>query len=565
VVQPERILEFRDFLRQFQDAHINKGHKPPFCFILGAGASVQSGIPAADDMVDEWLREMHTDSRSGEPLEKWATAGNLGIPGFEWSRRAEFYSAIYDRRWRGHEEDGSLYLQRKMEGRQPSYGYAVLAQLVSDHHRIIITTNFDSLASDALFQFGSEAPFVCGHERLVDYIPRRSTRPVVIKLHRDLLLGPVSSTTGTSRLDGAWHRPITRLLQDHFPIFIGYGGNDGSLMNFLAKLPKDTPERFYWCQYKGGEVNATVARYINDRRGFLVLMDGFDQLMHALHGALGLPDLMKALEEINQRRAADLRAGLQKLTETAKADVATATGATGPASADTLAARFALATALFDQGKYREAEAEHRDILALRRDKLGPEHPDTLASWHQWAKCLLRLGRGEDAATEYGKLAPIRAKVLGAEHPDTLWSRNNLANALYAQTKYAETEAEQRALLAIRERVLGAEHPDTLTSRNNLATALQAQDKYPEAEAEHRAVLAIRERVLGAEHPDVAQSCYNLALCLEAQALGSQDKTKKIEALAFARRALAIRKKSLGEGHPETQRAQAEVADLEKP
>lgn len=207
VVHPDRILPFREFLRQFQDAHSNKGHKPPFCFILGAGASVQSGIPAAGAMVDEWLREMHTDSRSGEPLEKWATAGNLGIPGFEWSRRAESYSAIYDRRWRGHEEDGSLYLQKKMEGKQPSYGYAVLAQLVSDQHRIIITTNFDSLASDALFQFGYEAPFVCGHERLVDYIPRRSTRPVVIKLHRDLLLGPVSSTTGTSRLDDAWHRP----------------------------------------------------------------------------------------------------------------------------------------------------------------------------------------------------------------------------------------------------------------------------------------------------------------------------------------------------------------------
>ena len=130
-----------------------------------------------------------------------------------------------------------------MEGKQLSYGYAVLAQLVSDHHRVIITTNFDSLASDALFQFGRQAPFICGHERLVDYIPEHSTRPLVIKIHHDLLIAPVSSATGTSRLDGAWHDPIRRLLQRHIPIFIGYGGNDGSLMNFLAELPKDTPER----------------------------------------------------------------------------------------------------------------------------------------------------------------------------------------------------------------------------------------------------------------------------------------------------------------------------------
>ena len=84
VVRPERILPFREFLRHFHDAHSNRGSKPPFCFILGAGASVQSGIPAAGTMVDEWLREMHTDAGSGEPWEKWATADNLGIPGFEW-------------------------------------------------------------------------------------------------------------------------------------------------------------------------------------------------------------------------------------------------------------------------------------------------------------------------------------------------------------------------------------------------------------------------------------------------------------------------------------------------
>ena len=108
-------------------------------------------------------------------------------------------------------------------------------------------------------------------------------------------------------------------------------------------------------------------------------------------------------------------------------------------------------------------------------------------------------------------------------------------------------------------------HPDTLTRRNNLAFALNAQGKNAETEAEHRARIAIGERVLGAEHPDVAISYYNLAICLEAPAQGARAKAKKAEALAFARRALAIRKKILGDGHPATQRAQAVLADLEKP
>jgi tetratricopeptide (TPR) repeat protein len=597
-VPPDRILPFQKFLRHFRDAHHYAGRKEPFCFILGAGASVQSGIHAAEIMVDEWLRDMYADAQSGEALEAWATAKNLGIPGFDYARRAESYSAIYDRRWEGQEGDGILYLQEKMKGILPSYGYAVLAQLVSDHHRVIITTNFDSLATDALFQFGGEAPFICGHEHLVDYIPEHSTRPVVIKLHHDLLTGPLSSRMGTSRLNKAWRNPMTRLLQRFIPIFIGYGGNDGSLMTFLDGLPKGTPSCFYWCQYKGGTVNATVADYIVKRGGFLVIMDGFDQLMAEIHRTLGLPDLVKTLEEVNQRRLAHLRASQQKLTETAKADVAKAEAAEGADSPAALAARFAFANALFDQGRYADAEAEHHAILGLRRDKLGPEHSDTLASWHQWARCLLRLGRTKTAEAEYGKLASIRARVLGAEHPDTLHSHNNFAEALRLQGENAGAEVEHRAVLAVRERVLGAEHPDTLTSRNNLAisldaqgkhadalaehravlairkrvlnpehpdivqsrnnlaVALEAQGQHAEAEAETRAVLAIRERALSAEHPDIAQSCYNLALCLK-------DQKKPTDALPFARRASAIWEKALGKEHPNTKNSQALVAHLE--
>lgn len=67
-------------------------------------------------------------------------------------------------------------------------------------------------------------------------------------------------------------------------------------------------------------------------------------------------------------------------------------------------------------------------------------------------------------------------------------------------------------------------------------------------------------------------SCYNLSLCLEARAKAARGMTDesathaaKAEALAFARRALAIWKKALGDVHPLTGRAQAQVADLEKP
>src|SRR5205807_2036309 len=39
-----------------------------------------------------------------------------------------------------------------------------------------------------------------------------------------------------------------------------------------------------------------------------------------------------------------------------------------------------LAVALSHQGKYAEAEGEHRAVLKLQQKVLGPEHPDTLLS-----------------------------------------------------------------------------------------------------------------------------------------------------------------------------------------
>lgn len=55
-------LTMTEFMRHLLDGHTYAKDlkKRPFCFILGAGASIQSGIPAARTLVDEWLRDLHS-------------------------------------------------------------------------------------------------------------------------------------------------------------------------------------------------------------------------------------------------------------------------------------------------------------------------------------------------------------------------------------------------------------------------------------------------------------------------------------------------------------------------
>ena len=55
---------------------------------------------------------------------------------------------------------------------------------------------------------------------------------------------------------------------------------------------------------------------------------------------------------------------------------------------DTLSSRINLASALYAQGKYAEAEAEYRAVLKLEEKVLGAEHPATVLSRNQWAWIL---------------------------------------------------------------------------------------------------------------------------------------------------------------------------------
>ena len=556
-VPEDHVLTQAQFLLKFQDRHRYPAKSRPFCFILGAGASIQSGIPGAKVLIDEWLPDLHRASGSAEPINKWAPQSHDRIKGYSYDHRTEFYSQLYALRFRDCEDDGALFLQDKMKAAQPSYGYAVLAQLLGGEHRVVLTTNFDSLASDAVFQFGGEAPFICGHESLASFIPAHHGRPVIVKLHRDLLTGAINDPNGTSQLHNAWRQPVRDILQRFTPVFIGYGGNDGSLMDFLEDLPDGTPDKIYWCQYKKDPPIPRVAKFLSKDHRYLIPIDGFDQLMSALHTFLGLPDLLKALEDINQRRLTHLRASQASLTTAAEQDLAETTAEKGPDSPESLAARFQLAVSLYDQGRYADADAEHHAVLLARRRTLGPEHPDTLASWHQWGRCLLALRVDSVAETEYRKLTTVLEQVFGPEHPVTLNSRNNLAISLKNQWKIAEARSVHATVLSVRERVLGADHPDTLWSRHNLAKTDWDLGIREQAESEFRQILTTKQRILFDEDPSMLAGRYILgvALCDQRDFAAAENELRTV---------VSIQRRLFGPLHPDTLRTRGALATVNR-
>ncbi|KAJ5346989.1 uncharacterized protein N7506_000242 [Penicillium brevicompactum] len=113
----------------------------------------------------------------------------------------------------------------------------------------------------------------------------------------------------------------------------------------------------------------------------------------------------------------------------------------------------------------------------------GRGHPDTLISFSNLGNVLSMQGKYKEAEALHRQALEAREKVFGWGHYDMFIIVGNLSDVLSRQGKYEEAEAmHQRALEAL-EKVWGCEHPGTLTIVNSLGNVLSVQGKYKEAEA----------------------------------------------------------------------------------
>ncbi len=143
-------------------------------------------------------------------------------------------------------------LENLVNGIDPGFGYAVLAQLISHekygrHCNVILTTNFDDLVADALYLFTNKKPLIISHESLISFAKISRTRPMVIKLHGDARISPKNTEEETTKLDQTVKSVTKSFLCETGIIFIGYGGNDKSITDLFNNFPqKPFPWGIYW-------------------------------------------------------------------------------------------------------------------------------------------------------------------------------------------------------------------------------------------------------------------------------------------------------------------------------
>ncbi|HEY5147354.1 MAG TPA: SIR2 family protein [Polyangiaceae bacterium] len=454
------------FLTEFVNQHVQRPERP-FCFILGAGASRSSGIPTGAEMAAVWLREIHElEDFDGRSLEEWAASEHLDIPGFSMAAAGAFYPQLYRRRYGDQDQAGYAFLEDQMEGKESSYGYSVLAYLLSEtRHKIVVTTNFDNLVADALSIHSNRFPLVVDHDSLAQYASVELRRPLIAKIHGALGFAPKSMPADVAALPAIWNEALTAIMKRCTPVVLGYEGNDGSLMTFLNSLPSDVPDRVFWCVYPPravprdclANIPASVRTFVKERRGRFVPISGFDELMAKLLSRLRekqpIPDLYGRLKDRARRREQSYDEQQRKMFQSA-----------APAGASTPSE---TATAPAPGDEDRSLKRAVNAIAASRKEK-------PWWVWEQEAAVARDAAEREAIYASALKALPDNAELLGnyalfldnaksdAELVDRTYRQaidanprlaNNLTNyASFCQTRYNDvSKAEElfkRALAA---------------------------------------------------------------------------------------------------------------------
>lgn len=305
VIENYRIISANQLVRAIEEG---KKNEERFCFILGSGASVSSGIPAGASLEYDWMKEMETTPGMKEvreiaeklqeddhlendfaKIEKaWDETKSTGT-----SLPSEFYFDIYKLRFFPNHRNGYHYLENIMANKNPSFGYHPLALMLASGKgdNLVITTNFDSLVEDALFLYTDRKPLVINHELLADYAGDSNIkRPIIAKVHRGIFFDPLNQPEETNELKGRWHDVLVSVFQIYTPIVIGYGGGDNSLMKLLEEENVKMKNGIYWCYMeKYGLPNEKTQKLVQNKKGYLVRTAGFDAIMLAIGNAL-FPD-----------------------------------------------------------------------------------------------------------------------------------------------------------------------------------------------------------------------------------------------------------------------------------
>jgi SIR2-like domain len=266
----------------------------PHGLFLGAGASITSGIPSAENCIWEWKRQIFITKNVGlEPQFRDTSLPSVRERIQQWLDKEGPYPAagsaeeygFYVEQCYPIPDDRRAYFERLRAGVEPFVGYRGLALLAKyDVLKEVWTTNFDSLGAQAATAAGV-AVVEAGRDS-AHRIRRPSDGELLhVALHGDYRYDALKNTDEeTRKQDASLRAALVEHCRDTSVIVSGYSGRDASVMDALRSAYAETGTgRLYWCGFDE-EIPAHVQELLAiaagvGREAFYVASRGFDDLI----------------------------------------------------------------------------------------------------------------------------------------------------------------------------------------------------------------------------------------------------------------------------------------------
>lgn len=271
---------------------------------LGAGASIQSGVPSAGDMVWEFKRKLYcTANKISEEyykdLQSEITKTSLqnffdGLTGFPIYGDGQEYSFYFEKCYPSIEARRE-YIYNKLSEKKPSIGYLCLGSLVNQKIiRTVLTTNFDPLIESGIKSINPLQQIVAISSSLNPQASIIESIPQIIKMHGDYLYDRIQNTAEElQKLERHIGQLSATRLSDNQLLVIGYSGNDSSILDwFKSNLdnPSFASKGIYWCTIKNYGVNEKVAHLLEgiEQRGRevgIIEISNFDDFLYRVYAS----------------------------------------------------------------------------------------------------------------------------------------------------------------------------------------------------------------------------------------------------------------------------------------
>lgn len=282
----------KDLIRFIKNVSYRNADKhlptPNFSVLLGAGASVTSGIRSGQDLIMHWKTEIYKDMNDASNVGELTTEkinAFFDSTRLDWYDKSNPYSSLFEKQF-DLQRQRRIFVEKEVANKNPSIGYAYLVRLIDEgYFNTIFTTNFDDLLNEAFYRYSHSRPIVCAHDSSITGVTVTSERPKIIKLHGDYLYDNIKTTLReTESLESNMRMKFQEFAKDFGLIVVGYSGQDRSIMDILTYLLQHE-EYFkngvYWCLRKQDlfHLSTELKKLLWKERVYYVLIDGFDELM----------------------------------------------------------------------------------------------------------------------------------------------------------------------------------------------------------------------------------------------------------------------------------------------